>query len=241
MVHTNIIPPIYEDDSLDVNNRVYHSSSSYSLVVDDVAHYLQTIKEYLVTVNGVLLNSSITTASDYSYGSLYFKVPIASFNEVNNKIVKSAKTVMSETVNSRDITNQQVSNNDNLQSLKDSKTVKETELKEAKTESEKTRLKLDIERLEKQIKYAQQSVDRVEQEIEYANVLLDISDSTRYFNPDAKLSTKEEFVKAWQSLLTSMKAVFYFFIWIVVYSIVWLPIVLLFSWLVRKINTKKKS
>jgi len=230
-----MMPPIYDNDMVDIQDRVYHSSSSYSVVVNDVSNYLNDVKDYLTTIDGVLLNSSFSS-SKYTYGSLYFKVPVSHFNETNTKISQLAKTVVSETVNSRDITGQKSSSDNNLQSLKASKAIKQAELKEAKTESERTRLRIAIERLDKQIEYAKQSVNRVEQQIEYAEVNLDVGDSARYFNPNTKLSVKEEVIRAFESLLLVIKSVFYFFIWVVVYSIAWLPIVILVTWIVKKVK-----
>ncbi|MBU0974100.1 DUF4349 domain-containing protein [Patescibacteria group bacterium] len=229
------IPPYYNDDMLNVEDRVYQKSSYHSVVVDDVPAYLRGIKEYVLSIGGKVLNSGVSSGGDYrnayNSGSLYMKVPVDKFDEATARVTEKVKKVYSENIDANDVTGQLVNTTDNLQSLKDQKSLKEAALLDAQTEVEKRRYQIEIERLNKQIASAEKGLDRVEQTVEYSSISVQAADSERYFNPDARLSVKEEFLRAWESLKEILKVLGYFGIWVLVYSIVWLPIV----WVVKKI------
>lgn len=225
------MPPYYYDDALNVEDRVYQRSSYHSVVVDDVPEYLRGIKEYVLSIGGKILNSGVSSGggylNGYDSGSLYMKVPVDKFDEATARVTENVKKVYSENINSNDVTGQLVNTTDNLQLLKDEKSLKEAALLDAKTEVEKRRYKIEIERLDRQIADAEKGLDSVEQMIEYSSISVDAADSERYFNPEVRLSVKEEFLKAWESLKELLKVLGYFGIWVLVYSIVWFPIVLI--------------
>lgn len=229
------VPPYYNDDMLNVEDRVYQKSSYHSVVVDDVPAYLRGLKEYVLSIGGKVLNSSISSGEQYqngyNSGSLYMKVPVDKFDEATVRVTEKVETVVNESIGSNDVTGQLVGTTENLQSLKDEKSLKEAALLDAKTEVEKRIFQIEIERLNKQIIAAEKGLDRVEQTVEYSSITVDAADSERYFNPDARLSLKEEFLRAWESAKEFLKAIAYFGVWVLAYSIVILPIV----WIVKKI------
>jgi len=227
--------PYYNDDMLNVEDRVYQKSSYHSVVVDDVPVYLRGIKEYVLSIGGKVLNSGVSSGggyiNGYNSGSLYMKVPVDKFDEAAARVTENVRKVFSENIDANDVTGQLVGTTENLQSLKDEKSLKEAALLDAKTEVEKRRFQIEIERLDRQIADAEKGLDRVEQTVEYSSISVNAADSERYFNPEARLSVKEEFLRAWESLKELLKVLGYFGIWVLVYSVVWFPIV----WVVKKI------
>ena len=227
--------PYYNDDMLNVEDRVYQKSSYHSVVVDDVPVYLRGIKEYVLSIGGKVLNSGVSSGggyiNGYNSGSLYMKVPVDKFDEAAARVTENVRKVFSENIDANDVTGQLVGTTENLQSLKDEKSLKEATLLDAKTEVEKRRFQIEIERLDRQIADAEKGLDRVEQTVEYSSISVNAADSERYFNPEARLSVKEEFLRAWESLKELLKVLGYFGIWVLVYSVVWFPIV----WVVKKI------
>ncbi len=232
------LPPYYGDDALYVEDRVYQKSSYHSVVVDDVPAYLRGIREYVLSVGGKVLNSGVSSGAGYQNGydsgSLYMKVPVAKFDEATARVTENVKKVFSENIDSSDVTGQLVNTTDNLQYLKDEKSLKEAALLDAQTEVEKRRYKIEIERLDRQIADAEKGLESVEQTIEYSSITVQAADSERYYNPEARLSIYEEFLRAWESLKELLKVAGYFGIWVLVYSVVWFPIV----WIIKKIFRK---
>lgn len=234
MMYPGIMPPYYYDDALGVVDRVYQKSSNHSVVVKDVPEYLRGIKEYVLSIGGKILNSGVTSGSgyndNYNSGSLFMKVPVDKFDEATARITDKVDKVYFESIDANDVTGQLVNTTDNLQMLRDEKSLKEAALLDAKTEVEKRMYKIEIERLEKQIINAEKGVDSVEQTVDYSSISVQASDSERYFNFEARLSLKEEFLRALKSAKDFLKSVAYFGVWVLAYSLVLFPIV----WVVKK-------
>ena len=219
----------YPDDALDVEDRVYQKSSNHSVVVDDVSTYLRSMKEYILSIDGRVLNSGVSAGDKYDSGSLYVKVPVLKFDEATTRVTENVEKIVSENISASDVTGQLVNTTENLQALKDAKSLKEAAMKDAKTEVEKRRYQIEIDRLNRQITTAEKSVDRVETKVEYSSISILAADSERFFNPSADLSIREEFLRAWTSLKAFLKVGGYFGIWILVYSIVWIPVIWAFK------------
>ncbi len=227
-----VMPPIGGGDALDVEDRVYEKSSYHQVVVNDVSDYMRQIKEYILSVDGRVLTSNMSTSDKYHYGYITAKVPVEKFEEAAGRVTDKVDKIVSENVNAQDRTGQMVSSTTNLEKLEDQKLEKEIELTEAKTEAAKARIKLEISRLERQIETAKKKVSKVEAKIEYASVQVVAADSEKYFNP--RMVTEpdlwEEIQDAWKSVSRVLVVVAKLAIWMVVYGVVWLPVVLLVQW-----------
>lgn len=233
-----IMPPYYGgDNALDVEERSYEKSSYHSVVVKDVSKYMRGMKEYFSSIDGVVLNSSMNAGDKYESASLYVKVPVEKFDEATGRVTEDVKKIIDESVNAHDITGQVVRTDDNLVSLKEQKALKEAQLVDAKTELEKARIKIDIERLERQITSAEKAQQNIETRTEYASMSLTAASSEKYYNPGVSGDFEYEFQRAWESLKSFAKVLGVFGIWMVVYAIVWAPIV----WIVNKVVKKFKK
>lgn len=231
------MPPYYDDYALDVEERSYEKSSYHSVVVDDVSKYLRGIKEYFSSINGVILSSNMSSSGKYESGSVYVKVPAEKFDEVSVRVTEDVEKVVDENISAYDVTGQVVRTDENLQSLQDQKALKEAALLDAQTEVEKKRIEIEISRLERQIENAQKAQESVTARIEYASVSITAAQSERYFNPQANGDIRYEFERAWESLKSFFKVAALFGVWILVYSVVWAPIV----WILNKIVKKFKK
>jgi hypothetical protein len=236
-VMMGILPRYYEDEALDVSQRSYQKSSYHSVIVSDVSSYISGMKDYFSSIEGVVLNSTISTREKYNSASLYVKVPIAKFDEATSKTTQEVKKIIDESINSDDITGQVVRTDDNLISLQEQKLIKEAQLKDAKTELEKAKYKIDIERLERQIVSAQKNQENVKNKTEYASVSITAASNEKYFNPNSTGDFNYEVQRAWESLKSFAKVSLVFGIWIAVYSIIWAPVI----WIFGKITAKFKQ
>jgi hypothetical protein len=101
MPEPDIYPYYGQDYALDVEQRVYEKSSNHTVVVDNVAQYMQQTREYLVSLGGRIINSSSGTTemyqenpflnNKYNYGNIYAKVPVEKFEEAQNMITAGVK------------------------------------------------------------------------------------------------------------------------------------------------------
>lgn len=232
------MPPVAGGDALDVDERIYQKYSNYSLVVSNVSDYMRQLKEYFLSIEGRILSSSLSSTDKYQHGLLTAKLPVAKFEEANARVVSNVDKIMSENVNAQDKTGQYVSATEAIDELNTKKLEKEIELEEAKTDAQKKRIQLEITRLESQIKTAEQRLESVEAKVEYATLTVQVANNERYFNPQVggTGTLKEEMLAAWESVSGIIYFLARFAIWVLIYGIVWLPIVLVLKYLSKKLR-----
>ncbi|MGD9128943.1 MAG: DUF4349 domain-containing protein [Candidatus Woesebacteria bacterium] len=233
--------PSYPDDALEVDERLYEKSSSHNLVADDVSSYIRQIKEYFLSIDGRILSTETSSNEKYQYGHIYAKIPVEKFDEATTRVANEAKKVISENITAQDRTGQLVNKNEAIEKLENQKALKEIELEEAKTESQRKKIQLEIDRLERQIEAAKKSLESTETRISYASVVLTVADSEAFFNPRTyRPSLLESLRNAWDSASSILYLVAQVAIWVLVYAVIWLPIVLVLKWLGRRLMGKKK-
>lgn len=231
----SMMPPYYyEDNALDVNGRLYEKSSYHSVVVKDVSKYVQSIKEYFLSINAVILSSSKSSSGKYETAYLNVKVPVDKFDEVTSRVTQDVKKVIDESVDAYDITGQAVSTQDNVTALQEQKSLLEAQMKDLKTETEKAKLQIEINRIDRQIENAKKAAENVDARVRYASVSLSVSDNEKSFNPGVYGDFSYELDRAWQSLGGFIKLLGVFAIWMVVYSIIWIPVAFIIRQIVKR-------
>lgn len=234
-------PMMYGNDALSVSDRSVQKFSSHTLVVSDVAQYLQQMKEYFANNGGVVLSYNQGTSSRGQYGYLNVKVPINTFDQAVNEVSKDAKKVIDENITSNDITGQVVSIADRIQQLQDEKAIQEAALIDATTAIEKQKIELEIARLDRQIQQMQQNQETVKDQVDYATMSISVSNKESYFNYDGPRPITDVFREAWWSLRSTANSLVSFLIWTVVYAIVWVPVLLLARWIWGKVRSKANN
>jgi hypothetical protein len=232
-------PPYYDDFAPGVLDRSYEKYSYHGVVVRDVTTYMRSMREYVLSVNGVVMNYSVHTQGRYNSGSLTARIPTDRFDEAVARVTEDVKEVVTENISAYDITGQVVGAEQNLQNLMDQKSIKEAELLEATTEVQRRRIQIEIDRLDRQIENAQSLIDSTEQRVEYSTVSITAADNARYFDPGTSGDFRDELSRAWDSLKMFVKFLAAVGVWVLVYSIIWLPIVWFASWLVRRFRKVK--
>lgn len=233
---TSIMPQYYPDNALQISERMIEKTSYHGVVVKDVSVYMSEMKEYLIGVGGVILNSSVDTNDKYKSGSLTVEVPTDRFDEVATRVTQGVKKVVSESINSYDITGQVDGSQQQLQYLLDEKALKQAQLKDATTEVAKAKIEIEVARLDRQIALAQSAVDSQKERVAYSSVTVTAATSEKYFNYDGSGNISYEFSRAWESLKNTVRVAGLFGVWLVVYSIVWLPVVLIIKAIINRLK-----
>lgn len=234
------LPPVYYgDDSLDVSERSYRSSSNHQVIVDDVSSYINEMRDYITSIEGRVLSISVNSSEDYYSGYLYAKVPVDQFDQTNNKAVEGVEEIVSQNINTDDITGQVISAQEALQKLNDQLDLLEAQLAEAQERGDSAvvilKIQQNIDRIKSQIDAAENRDDAVQQQVEYSDVTISAADSARFFRGyDYKPSLWDEVKDAFRSLKGSLRTLTGFAAWVVVYSVIWLPIVWMAKWLMSK-------
>lgn len=225
------------NDALEVADRSIQQSSYHSVVVDDVDGYLRMMREYIQSAGGTVLSySQGTSDNNYVYGNLYVKVPVYKFDEAVNKVTEGVKKVVNANVDMQDVTGQVVSLEKQLQSLQDQRAEQIILLEEATTTADRSRIQLQIDRIDRQVEQLEQSQQAVEDRIEYASLNISAANKEYYYTGGGPRPLGDVFREAWYSLRGTGFGILYFLIWVVVYAIIWLPVLLLARWLWGKVR-----
>lgn len=232
-----MMPPYYyEDDALDVTERAYEKSSYHAVVVDDVTKYIRGLKEYFISIQGVVLNSSVNSGEKYDSASLYVKVPVDKFDEATGRVTEDVEKVVDESLSANDVTGQVVKTQESVQALMDQRSLKEAQLVDAQTELEKKRIQIEIDRLTRQIESAQKAQESVETKTQYSSISVNAASNQKYFNPGVPGDFRYELERAWESLSSFLRILVVFGIWVVVYAVVWAPILWIGSKILRRLR-----
>ena len=210
------MPYYYQDDlGLDVENRLYDRSANYSVIVDDVQGYMRSMREYILSVDGVVLNDNFSQGSRWNSGNLFAKVPVEKFSEASTRVTENVKEIFNSSSNSSDVTGSHVRASDRVSETEVMLAETQADLEVAQTNLEKAesgsvqwrqfrteviQLENRVKMYESQLKQYRASVDSIETQVEYATISISASDSKRYFDPNSELSIREHLTRALESL-----------------------------------------
>lgn len=232
--------PIYnEDNALEVDNRLYSTTSFNQLVVKDVGAYISNLRDYVIANDGRVLSSNISASSRYSYGNVSARVPSASIDKVLAKVREGVVSVVREETNIQDETGTYVSVADQIIALEDQKITLEMQLVEAKDAIEKRRLELQLVRVDQQIAQLNNQQDATEERVTYARIDVSVSNSARYYDPSVRPTLWDMIQTAWNSLATVAYYIGYVIVFTAMYLVIWLPIVVFINF-VRLVLSNKQ-
>lgn len=235
------VAPMPTDDALEVDERVYRKSSRYDVVVKELADYMQQIKEFVLSIDGRVLSSSMQASGKIAYGQMFIKVPVAKFEETNLRIVTGVDEVVSEQVSAEDETGKVVSLEEQIADLEAQLLEKQIELGQETDEAKRRRLEAEIKRLEQQIASLKTRMEGVEATVEYASVGLRAANTIEYFDPSGErpVDLWDEIKEAWSSVFAILLVLARALIWIVIYGVLWLPIILIVKFASGKLKKPK--
>lgn len=237
------VEPIYwgHDNALDVDQRLYSTSSYSQLVVRDVSEYTERVRTTILAKDGRVMSQSIEKYGRYKVGSISARVPSENVSAVLSAIKEDVVTVVSESTSIQDETGQYVSVTDQIAALQDEISIVAADLADTSSEltaSERRRLELQLQRLETQLQNLENSKDSVEENVQYARIDVSVSDGVRYFDSTARPSSWELLEMGW-GVLSQL----WHFGWSVLmlsglYMLIWLPVTFVISLAVGALKSK---
>lgn len=230
------MPPYFGDDALTVEQRQYETYASYSVVVKNVANYLNQLRDSYLAMEGRVLSLSINTTGKYQNGYLSAKVPITSFDVATQQATTGVEKVVDQAQNTTDVTGIVVNIDEQIQQLETQRSQREIDLIEAKTDADKKRIQMDINRLQSQIDGLNKQKTSQQTQVQYATITVSAASSEKVFNPSTRPDLWETLTLAFDSVVNNLYTVAQFFIWAAVYALVLLPAI----WLIGKLRQSKK-
>ncbi len=238
------VPPMYSgDDALDQVKRDYEMWSSYSVLVEDVNGYVTALKSYIGSVEGRVLSSSMSKNDGYMYAHLTLKVPTDRFDEANGKVMDGVKEVISENVQVSDVTGTSVRLENQMQRMQEEQLELELQIEESVNIAEKRRLEFQLEQKKTQIEAMQSQIEAQSERIEYGTVNVAVASGEVYFGTSDgdEIKIQAELKQAWEVVWYLLQRALVLLIWTLVFSILWLPLVLILLWWKRRRRVKVEN
>ncbi|PIY80754.1 MAG: hypothetical protein COY80_01455 [Candidatus Pacebacteria bacterium CG_4_10_14_0_8_um_filter_42_14] len=238
---TQMMPFYNEDNALEVDNRLYSTTSFSQLVVKDVSSYVGSLRDYILSSDGRVLSSNVSASSRYSYGNISARVPSASVDKVLARVREGVVSVVREETNIQDETGTYVSVADQIVALQDQKITLEMQLVEAKDAVAKRRIELQIQRIDQQIAQLNSQQDATEERVTYARIDVSVSNSARYYDPSVRPTLWDMIQTAWNSLATVAYYIGYVMVFTAMYLVIWLPIVVFINFVRLVLSNKREE
>lgn len=221
----------------EIENRLVVEESNVSMVVDEVREKVDQVLNKVKSIDGYMVSSSINQPQESPFASLTVRVPVEDLRPMLEFLRGLAIKVTSENLTGRDVTDQYVDIEERLITLKKTKTKFEEIMDKA--------VKIDdILRVQRELINLQDQIDRLKGRQEYLEktaqnakltVYLSTDEWSLPYAPDEQFRPKVIFKQAVRALVRTGRAWAGRAIWIGVYSIIWLPIVLVIVfWKKRK-------
>jgi hypothetical protein len=220
----------------EVADRMVISESNLSLVVDNVRSRVNAILAETEKRGGYMVSSSITSPEEVPFATLVIRVPSKDLDVMLEYLRSQAIKVTSENLVGRDVTDQYVDYEARLTTLNTTKARFESILASATTVS-------DIMNVQQQIISVQGQIDSIRGQMQYLEKTAENAKLTIYLSTDewslpyapaAPFRPNVIFKGAVRALVLTLRGLATDAIWIGVYAVIWLPVLLVIIWLVRR-------
>lgn len=222
--------------------RLVSQNSYLSLLVKDVRSSSDNILEYTKNNNGFMVNSSLNNPEDVASATISVRIPSRKLKPALDYFRSLSVKVISENLTGEDITDQYTDINSRLQTLNSTKAkfeeilAKSTEISDIlNVQREIINLQSQIDSLIGQQKYLEKSA-----ELSLITMYLSTDELSLPYAPTALWRPEVIFKTAVRSLIQNLRNIGTLIIWVLVYSIIWLPIIAVIIF-IRKKNRRKNQ
>jgi hypothetical protein len=213
----------------EIKNRLVVEESNVSAVVDDVRQKVDKVLAEVTKQGGYMVSSTLTQPEEAPFASLVVRLPNKELRPMLAFLRGLAIKVTSENLRGTDVTDQYVDLEARLDNLNKTKAKYEDILAKAVTVQ-------DILQVQQQLSYLQEQIDSLKGQQKYLEKTAENSKLTIYLSsdefslpyaPEPSFRPNVIFKEAVRSLVTTLRSLGKAAIWLLVYSVVWLPILLL--------------
>jgi len=242
MMSRSIAPPAtggsYSQPVTQTQNRMVVADSYLSLVVKKVE---DTHRQILMEVNelgGFMINSSVNNPQENANASLTVRIPSNQL-ETALKFFKSLSVkVVTENLTGEDVTNQYTDIEARLNTLNKTKIIFEDMLTKAT-------LIPDILNVQREIMSLQDQIDSLKGQTKYLEENASMAKITIYLSTD-ELSLPYAPLDSWRpeqimkeavrSMISTLRLVVGFLIWIGVYAVIWVPVLIILLFIKKRFH-----
>lgn len=212
------------------SDRMVIKNSNLSLVVKDVSKTGEDIVSFAVKNGGYMVSTSYNKPSDSPFGTIEVRIPSDKLDQALKYFRGLSLKVSSETIYGLDVTNQYKDIEARLITLKGTQT-KFKEILDKATQVQ------DILSVQRELMYIQDQIDALigekkalEENVKLTKITVYLStdELALPYTPDKTFRPNLIFKQAVRSMLESSQFFGKTLIWIFVYSIIWVPLLVLY-------------
>lgn len=231
----------YADEStdmyVDVAERRTIDNNYISLKVENVNKALGDIKQKTLELKGFVVSFNVSRPEESTTADVVIRIPKTTAEDLQAYIRGLGVKVVSESMDSSDITDQYRDLETELQIYQENKGRFEQILNRATTVEEILQVQNEIINIQRQIdsiKGQKQYLESVSESVRFT-VYLATDEYALPYVPDKSWNPKAIFKEAVRSMILSIRGLGNIIIWAAVYSVIWAPIALaIFFWRKRK-------
>lgn len=220
---------------VNVPNRMVVRESNVSLLVGDVAQSRDSILAFVDSIGGYMVNVNTLNPQDVPTAAITVRVPENRLSEALNFFRSKAEKVVSENIHGYDVTDQYIDLDARISRLE--KTIERLEsiLVNADQVNDITNLTNQIIGYQNQIDNLKGQKISLEKNSELAKITIYLStdEMSLPYTPSETFRPAVIFKMAVRSLVASLRQIAARVIWIAVYSVIWIPAIVLLMVLKR--------
>lgn len=224
-------------------NRMSITNSNMSILTTNVREAISSIKSRTEGVGGYVVNYNISSPIDAESGNITIRIPLVQREAMIEFLQTVGVRVVSERINSNDVTDQFTDIEARLSTLRRTKNIYENILVEAQDVDEILRVQQRILSVQDQIDGLTGMANKLQTESQ--TTLIGISLSTDElalpYAPDQPWRPNVVFKLAVRSMLETLQDIGSLLIWVGVYSVVWVPALVIFVVFKKRRKLKAQS
>lgn len=227
----------------DVVNRLMVKNATQSLYVENVKESLEAMENYANSIGGYVVNKTVNTPEESSYGYITVRVPTSKLEEALKYFGKLAVRVVQESVSGTDITDQYVDTNERLAILGRTKNIYVGMLDSATNFDQILRAQQEILNVQNQIDSLKGQVEYMEKSAQTSLIEINLStdELALDYSPKESWRPKVVFKLAFRSMVLTARKLGNSVIWIAAYSVIWVPALIIFAIAKKQYKKRRES
>jgi len=222
----------------EVKDRLVIKESNLSLLVNKVGEAQKEVLRRVEEMGGYMVSTSLSNPQDQATATVVVRIPAEKLEQTLDSFRKIAVKVISENLQGQDVTDQYVDLQARLDTLQKTKDKFEQIMDRATLVSEILEVQRELINLQAQIDSIKGQQQYLEKNAQMAKITIYLStdELSLPYSPSKAWRPSVIFKQAVRSLMGAFIVIGTLAIWIAVFSVIWLPILLI----VRYLRKRKK-
>lgn len=237
-----IPPPVPVDQfaPTKTKTRLVVEESSMSMVVNNVRQAADKIIDYVKSIDGFMVSTSLTSPEEAPFATVVVRVPVDKLQSSLDYFRSLGIRVTSENILGTDVTDEYVDIKARLETLE------KTKAKFEEIMSKATQIQ-DILNVQRELISLQDQIDSLKGRQQYLEQTAKLAKITVYLStdefalpyaPSERFRPEVIFKQAVRSLVTNIRNLAGLLIWVFVYGVIWIPTGLIIFFIWRRISKK---